>query len=308
MDLDGVGDLGRVELSVRRRLDPVDAGDELAAVSVGPDGVAIALWASLSHPRTGPVPARVTHHDPDRLSAVEIAELDISHPKVQPLPGGRILIVGARCQWRPEGPELNAVIFDANGHKVAEGTLGDGIEEFLTTPTGQIWVGYFDEGVYGNRGWEDLDVPPMGSHGLTRFTDGFEAVWQYPYEAPGGPISDVYSLNLDGEIAYSCYYTGFPLVRIEAGVIQTWKNTASGVQAIAVSGERCAMFGGYGEDKNRLLLGRLTSNGVQPTHEGVVAVPGKVERRRLRVVGRGSTLHFFEGPDWYSLSLDELPC
>jgi hypothetical protein len=318
-------DLGSITLALRGRLEPAEAGDELVTASVGPDNAAIALWAApaaaeallartevpgwatFPNARADQVAVRVTRHDPTRVSVVEIHDLDIAHAMVQPLPGGRTLVVGARCQWRPEGPERNAVIFDANGRKVAEGTLGDGIEEVLATPSGRIWVGYFDEGVYGNYGWGGPGPEPIGSHGLVQFTDAFEMLWQYPYDAEGGAISDAYALNVDAETAWSCYYTDFPVVRIDAGLVQTWKNTGSSPRAIAVSETRCAMLGGYGADRNRLLVGQLTPGGFEPTHRAEVTLPGHVQLPRHRVVARGATLHFFMESDWYSLSLHDLP-
>ena len=42
--------------------------------------------------------------------------------------------------------------------------LGDGIKHVQTTAAGDIWVGYFDEGVYGNYGWgNDPDSEPIGA-------------------------------------------------------------------------------------------------------------------------------------------------
>jgi hypothetical protein len=41
-------DLGRIALTQRGRLDPVDSEDELVTASVGPAQEAIALWAALS--------------------------------------------------------------------------------------------------------------------------------------------------------------------------------------------------------------------------------------------------------------------
>ena len=61
-------------------------------------------------------------------------------------------MAGARCRRRPEGPNRNAVLYDADGQVVSEHVLGDGIAHLLATSTGQVWAGYFDEGIYGNYG------------------------------------------------------------------------------------------------------------------------------------------------------------
>jgi hypothetical protein len=45
---------------------------------------------------------------------------------------------------------------------VGEILLGDRIHRGQTTSTGRIWISFFDEGVFGNFGWDD----PLGSSGL----------------------------------------------------------------------------------------------------------------------------------------------
>ena len=49
-------------------------------------------------------------------------------------------------------PHPNAVLYDADGQVVSEHVLGDGIGHALADSAGQVWVGYFDEGIYGNYG------------------------------------------------------------------------------------------------------------------------------------------------------------
>ena len=61
------------------------------------------------------------------------------------------------------------MVVDAAGSVVAEGTLGDGINHLLTTPSGAIWVGYFDEGVFGSFGWGGPGPPPIGQPGIVQF-------------------------------------------------------------------------------------------------------------------------------------------
>ena len=44
--------------------------------------------------------------------------------------------------------------------------LGDGIAHVLATSTGQVWAGYFDEGIYGNYGRYAPDIANSGKAGL----------------------------------------------------------------------------------------------------------------------------------------------
>ena len=58
--------------------------------------------------------------------------------------------------------DLNAKVFDRSGNQIREFLLGDGIQNVYVTKGNKIWTSYFDEGVYGNYGWE----VPIGRNGL----------------------------------------------------------------------------------------------------------------------------------------------
>ena len=65
----------------------------------------------------------------------------------------------------------NAVLYNSDGQVVSEHVLGDGIAHLLATSTGQVWAGYFDEGIYGNYGWGRADSQePVGAYGIVRFS------------------------------------------------------------------------------------------------------------------------------------------
>lgn len=70
--------------------------------------------------------------------------------------------------------------------------LGDGISHVQSDANGNIWTGYFDEGVFGNYGW----ATPAGAAGLSCFTKSGEKIWGY--EAPAGfdQIDDCDALNV----------------------------------------------------------------------------------------------------------------
>jgi hypothetical protein len=143
-------------------------GDVLVCASVGPTGEVVAVWttpedqeaatsttvsaAGASFPDPGaprPVAARITVHSPELTAVTRIEDLTLAHITVQPMPGGRFLVAGARYRWRPDGPDRNAVLYDTDGQIVSEHVLGDGIAHVLATSTGEVWGGYFDEGIYG---------------------------------------------------------------------------------------------------------------------------------------------------------------
>jgi hypothetical protein len=297
------------------------------SASVGPAGEAIALWsgadesealrsatvqpgwATFPDPRTPrPVTARVTVHRPNETIVTDVPELNLAHPRVQPLPDSRVLIVATRCRWRTNGPDLNAIILEARGRVIAEHTIGDGIENVLVTASGQVWVSYFDEGVYGNYGWGEADTPaPIGASGRVRFSPDLEREWSFPGRSDDGwePISDCYALNVTGEDAWICYYGGFPVVRVHNGTVTGWHNhVAAGVRALAVSDTHVALYGGYGPDADRLAVARLGPGQLTDAQEYRVVRPdGSPMPPRVGVVGRDALLHFLTEDDWSILDL-----
>jgi hypothetical protein len=311
-------------------ISPLADGDVLVTASVGPRGEVIALWSTAEgeaalHSRvvapggasfattmtTHPVPVRVTAHSPGPALVAQITDLDVTHPHVQPMPGDRVLIVGARSTWRKTGAERNAAMYDADGRTVAREVLGDGIQHVLATSAGDVWVGYFDEGIYGNFGWGGRGASePVGACGLVRFSPDLRPAWRAQYEAANRwtEISDVYALNVSDNEVWTCYYTEFPVVRIRDDRRTAWHNEVSGATALAVSGTRVALFGGYGAQASRLCVGVLDGDRLTLTGQYRLTLPGGDPfPHGTRVVGRGAELHFLGGDSWHKLSVDELP-
>jgi len=308
-------------------LEPMVVDEVLVSVGIGPAGEAIALWAAPAardvllgvatsaggarFPKAraeGGVTARLTTHRPDLVDVTPLAELSVAHPHVQPLPHGRSLVVGARCHWRPDGAECNALVFDAHGELALTGTFGDGIEHVLTTPSGAIWTGYFDEGVYGNYGWGALDSPePIGRHGLLRWTPALDVAWEYPFDTAFGVIDDCYALNLDGEVAWASYYSDFPVVQIDGrDRVHGWRTEVAGARALAVDGSVVAFFGGYGEDRDRLVVGHLDREAIELVSATRLVDPDGRRLGPATVVGRGAELHVITPAGWWKVAVEDV--
>lgn len=305
-------------------------GDMRICASVGPDGEVITVWTAATNlaaaqsrtlsiaGATFPDPrpprqldVRVTVQGRGGASVTPISGLSLANITAQPLPDGKILIVGARSQWRQDGADRNAVIYDADGNAVSEEVLGDGIAHVLADSAGFVWVGYFDEGIFGNYGWGEADSSePIGSCGLVRFSPDLRPEWRYPSAtSPFGSITDCYALNIDDTTAWACYDDAFPIVRIESDTLTGWRTTGfAGVRALAVTGSEAVLYGGYGADRDRLAIGELHDGIFDLTSEHRVVRPGGADMpARTQVIGRGSCLHFLTDGDWYCLSPDELP-
>lgn len=306
-------------------VEPVEPDEVRVSVSVGPCGELVALWSAAAdldalHGKTigpggavfpdsrtsRPVAVRVTAHWPDPVQLTRVGGLTTTFPTAHPLPDGAVLVVGSRARHTDDGGERNAIAYDPDGQVRASATLGDGIEHVFTTRGGDVWVGYFDEGVYGNFGWGE-DAAPMGAAGLVRFGPDLQPAWHFPYDTAWDAISDCYALNVTDDAVWSCYYTGFPVVRIQDGQVSGWHNEIAGAHALVVAGQQVGLFGGY-DARDRLAVGVIDGDLVRITGRYRVALPGGSPLPAgAQTIGRGHELHVITAGDWYCLDLTEAP-
>jgi hypothetical protein len=126
----------------------------------------------------------------------------------QPL-GENWLLVNARVN---DKKAYNAFVYNESQYLISSFHLGDGIEDVQTTKNAEIWVSYFDEGIYGGT---------IGGSGLLCFdTNGvlifdFIKFVQIPSNNEIPFIDDCYSLNVcSNETVYLYYYSDFPLLAL----------------------------------------------------------------------------------------------
>jgi hypothetical protein len=138
-----------------------------------------------------------------------------------------------------EGRGGLARVFDKQKNLVRTVDLGDAIEHINTTPDGHIWVGYFDEGVFG-RG--------IGREGLICFDSAGTPVFRYADFAKKHNlpfIDDCYTLNVVGSSAYVSYYTDFPLVCLtDFQLRRVWDDFGPN-KAIAIRSDHFVVFPVY---------------------------------------------------------------
>jgi len=305
------------------------AGRRLLSPNVGPAGEAILLlahdsdaqvlqghdvqsgWASFPHSRAKlPVTTEILIDTPSQpVRSIRLNQLTLAHPLLQPLPDGEILLVGARCRRLPDGTsERNAQVYSAAGELRRQFVLGDGIKHVQTTAAGDIWVGYFDEGVYGNYGWgNDPDSEPIGATGLVRFDRWGARLWEYTPPAELGLIDDCYALNVTDAATWAYYYSDFPLVCMGDGDTRVWRTEVSGAHAVAVDGTQVLFAGGYGADADRVVLASLGAGRLEDTASCRLLLPsGELVPSGAAKVGRGPVMHVFVGKVWYQANLGAL--
>jgi hypothetical protein len=245
----------------------------------------------------------VEHDGRDVLRQVELESVPLAFPSVDCLPHGEILVVGGRCWRREDGTaERNACVYDATGAHQRAFTLGDGIGQVQTTSDGSIWVGYFDEGVFGNYGWND----PIGSSGIVVFDATGEQTWRFEPRGDIPDISDCYALNVGNRETWTCYYTDFPLVRVADGAVTSWSTPWAGLRALAVDKRRVLAVGGYSV-RDRVLLAAIeegpAAHRVEQLAEFALRAPDGAPLPEAVAVGRAGTLHVFNGPHWYRVNV-----
>lgn len=157
---------------------------------------------------------------------------------IQPLKD-KILLLGSRTYYRSDGPEQNAVVVDKQGTVHREMCFGDGIEDCIVTEDGRIITSYFDEGIWGNYGWDN----PIGSCGLIVWDENGKAVWKAKH-----PIYDCYAMNVDdmGNLWFY-YYDEFVLVKTDFHTDVVYKPEMNGATGFLFTADsRHIIFdGGY---------------------------------------------------------------
>lgn len=177
--------------------------------------------------------------------------------------------------------------------------LGDGIEHVGVDRRDQIWVGWFDEGVFGNDEWRmpNGEWPPS-SLGIGLFSA--DGDYQHLPNFPESGVADCYALNISGEAAWACPYTDFPLLHLRPGSpVRWWRNEITGAVALAVSGRHVLLAGGYSENTNRLALVALDGEGKGENARTVATWCLPLAPRRTLLAGRDETIHLIQDGTWH---------
>ena len=279
------------------------------------EGLAGALTARTEQPGWASFPK--THTDSEYSSVVAVSGDSISRetrlfglnatfPQIEMLPEGEILVVASRCFRNSDGThEINAKVFGADGKQNREFLLGDGINHVQTDAEGRIWVGYFDEGIFGNFGWQDAGGP-FGAAGLSCFSKSGQKVWDY--EPPEGfdHIADCYALNVSRSGVWSHYYSGFPMAFVDSSWhVRCWKTELSGARTFAVGDGKVLLYGSY-DRRSACNLLTLEEREAKLVAEVSLVLPREIDPSKDTVIGRDKRLHVIQDDDCYVFSIDSL--
>ena len=256
-----------------------------------------------------PYTARVSVSSQERDIWHNLFALTATFPFIQTLPGDRIIVVGSRCTRSSDGTaELNASIHRADGSVEVRFCLGDGIQHVQVDSEGRLWVGYFDEGVYGNFGWGFFgnDLGPIGQAGLVLFSDTGEKQCEFTAPQGFGGIDDCYALSVADNGAWLCYYSDFPIAHMDArGQTSAWRTDLSGPRQIAVSGSLVLAFGGYEGQRTDCNLIELKQGNTATKTQTKLLLPEGINLASCTVRGRGSFLHIISGDTWHTFRVPQ---
>lgn len=188
---------------------------------------------------------RVTKH-----TYYDLGVHEMNFHMIQPI-GDHILLLGARCHYRGGNPEKNAKIIDFAGNTLKEFCLGDGIQDCIVKQNGDIITSYFDEGVFGNFGWD----APIGSCGLIVWDQNGAIKWR----ADNSCICDCYAMNIDEqEKLWYYYYDAFELVQTDLRTEKVYKPQVHGSSGILVTADAANVIfdGGY-DHSNEFVVERI---------------------------------------------------
>jgi len=248
----------------------LEKDDEIITVSIDKDGINTLIIHSAPKYRTEngmfavikseqPKDYTFFRHD---LKGSEVLKTVIKNEyfnfhNVNYLPSKEILLICGRSRYKSETEiDKNARIYNSNGELIRDFIAGDGIQDVKIDTKGNIWTSYFDEGIFGNYGWNN----PIGVSGLICWDKEGEKVWEFAPTDGLDHMSDCYAMNIDSDNnTWFYYYTEFPLVKLDnSKQITFWETNIGGSSSLNISGNKILMADGYNE--NNFVLFEIKKN------------------------------------------------
>ena len=234
--------------------------------------------------------------------------LESPYPTFDRFKDGRWLVVNSGTQ-----EDCNARVLSPDGATLARFKLGYGVNHLGIDASDVVWVGWTDEGIFGNGDWAvpGLEWPPS-SYGVACFDPNGRFLPRPEWPDAAGDIAHCYALNVSGQCAWACPYTEFPLVCFDKfKPDRWWRSKLGGPVAIAMNETHVLVAGGYTEHANRLTLVTLgeAGRGEDVTELATWALPllrlpppatkwAPIWRDPDLLDGRGDTLHLIDEGLW----------
>ena len=236
----------------------------------------------------------VVHLKDGQKTVLHLPEEKWNYHYIQPIDDEHILLVCARSYYHDaDNIEENARVYDKNGRLIRSFCLGDGIGHVYVTKNQEIWTGYFDEGVFGNYGWEE----PIGRSGLVgwdasgRKMDSLEEDREYS-------IFECLALNGDAEDRIWFFFSIESKIGVrKEGRTVYYSPEGLGFQSFAVNGETIVAY----RDRWGRSLFELQREGneYKTVHEIELIKPDGTSLEPQLVSNRENMLLFLDGDELY---------
>lgn len=194
----------------------------------------------------------------ENIVSIEKPHLESFWPIIRVTSNKDFIIVNRRCRRVTDTEiEKNALIYNKEGKLLTSFTLGDGITDIVPFDC-SLLVGYFDEGVFGNYGWET----PIGQSGLVTFDLNGNILSEYTALNKKEYIYDVYCMNKlhNGDVWLYFYGPNNYLIKIDRSKRTKYElKYVSGIGDFSIDENIILTTSGY-ERSNKYYLGNLQKN------------------------------------------------
>lgn len=291
--------------------------DEIISVSVDQNGInTLIIHSALQYRTENGMFALIKSEQPKNYTYVrynlkgkEILRTVIKNEyfnfhNVNYLPSKEILLICGRSRYKNEAEiDRNARIYNSNGELERDFIAGDGIQDVKIDTKGKIWISYFDEGIFGNYGWNN----PIGVSGLICWNDIGEKVWEFEPTDGLDYMSDCYAMNIDSDNnLWFYYYIEFPLVKLNGSKqIKFWKTKIVGSTSLNISGNKILMADGY--DGNSFVLFEVNGNKLKKIKKIKFQSKERIElSKRNYITSFGSNVGFRNENKIYLTNISEI--
>lgn len=234
------------------------------------------------------------------INLINIENEPFNIHEVQFLTNNKILLVCCRSRYFSKDKfDLNGRVYSDSGICQKSILLGDGINKVQVSKQGEIWTSYFDEGIFGNYGWNT----PIGSSGLISWNEDGEKVYEFNPSEELEDICDCYAINVETKnVTWCYYYTQFPLVKIKNRSIENyWNIPIYGSNCFAIYRNFVLFHGGY-HNKNYFYLLKLDRHHKANIEKVIEPVNIKTINR---ICSRGDTIFSLSEKKVYTISVWE---
>ena len=291
--------LNTVEIVSKVSLITVSAGpqkDPIILVSEQSPGDRVQQSEVSCFPKKDLYHFQIYHQMNGEFTVISLPETSENFRFVQPIGQNQYLLVRANAKSESD---KNAHIYNAEGWLVRSFHAGDGIQDVQVTEAGQIWIGFSDEGVFG-----DLE---LGQSGVVCLDEEGHPIFKYDAIAAQNGLlfmDDCYAINVAAHNeVWFYYYSDFPLVRlINRRFDCQWRNIpVTGSHGFAATKEQ-ALFAGSYHKRDWLFLVSLDTmevKALQPVDSNGKPIAFEA------AFGRGSRLYLVTQRALLALDLNE---